>query len=55
MAEKSIPIEKLSHRLIGQDASFIYGESRRGSLHIGSMSFFKDEIAYQIGVPIDSP
>ena len=29
MAEKSIAIEKLSHRLTGQDASFIYGESRR--------------------------
>ena len=46
MAEKSIPIEKLSHRLTGQDASFIYGESRNGPLHIGSLSFFEDQIAY---------
>lgn len=29
MAEKSTAIEKLSHRLTGQDASFIYGESCR--------------------------
>ena len=46
MAEKSIAIEKLSHRLTGQDASFIYGESRNGPLHIGSISFFEDEITY---------
>ncbi len=46
MAEKSIAIEKLSHRLTGQDASFIYGESRNGPLHIGSLSFFDDQIAY---------
>jgi len=46
MAEKSIAIEKLSHRLTGQDASFIYGESRNGPLHIGSLSFFEDQIAY---------
>ena len=46
MAEKSIAIEKLNHRLTGQDASFIYGESRNGPLHIGSLSFFDDEITY---------
>jgi WS/DGAT/MGAT family acyltransferase len=46
MAEKSIPTEKLSHRLTGQDASFIYGESRNGPLHIGSLSFFEDQITY---------
>src|SRR5271166_821382 len=46
MAEKSIAIEKLNHRLTGQDASFIYGESRNGPLHIGSFSFFEDEITY---------
>ncbi len=46
MAEKSIAIEKLSHRLTGQDASFIYGESRNGPLHIGSLSFFEDQITY---------
>ena len=46
MAEKSIAIEKLNHRLTGQDATFIYGESRNGPLHIGSFSFFEDEITY---------
>src|SRR5271166_2041171 len=46
MAEKSIAIEKLSHRLAGQDATFIYGESRNGPLHIGSLSFFEDQITY---------
>jgi hypothetical protein len=29
MAEKSIAIEKLIHRLTGPNATFIYGESRR--------------------------
>jgi len=43
MAAKSIAIEKLNHRLTGQDATFIYGESRNGPLHIGSFSFFEDE------------
>ena len=47
MAEKSIPIEKLSHRLTGQNASFIYGESRNGPLHIGSLSLFEDQIEYR--------
>jgi len=46
MAEKSIAIEKLNRRLTGQDATFIYGESRNGPLHIGSFSFFEDEITY---------
>ncbi len=46
MAEKSIAIEKLSHRLASQDATFIYGESRNGPLHIGSLSFFEDQITY---------
>jgi len=46
MSEKSIPIKKLRHRLTVQDASFIYGESRNGPLHIGSFSFFEDEITY---------
>jgi diacylglycerol O-acyltransferase len=46
MAENSIAIEKLNHRLTSQDATFIYGESRNGPLHIGSISFFEDEIAY---------
>jgi len=46
MADKYIAIEKLNHRLTGQDATFIYGESRNGPLHIGSFSFFEDEITY---------
>ena len=46
MSEKSFPIEKLSHRLSGQDSTFIYGESRNGPLHVGSLSFFEDEITY---------
>ncbi len=46
MAEKSIAMEKLNHRLTGQDATFIYGESHNGPLHIGSFSFFEDEITY---------
>src|ERR1017187_5208238 len=51
MAEESIPTEKLSHRLTGQDASFIYGESRNGPLHIGSLSFFEDQITYPELIP----
>jgi diacylglycerol O-acyltransferase / wax synthase len=46
MAENPIAIEKLSHRLTGQDASFIYGESRNGPLHIGSIAYFDDQITY---------
>src|SRR5215470_14654802 len=46
MTTGSIAIEKLSHRLTGQDSTFIYGESRNGPLHIGSLSFFEDEISY---------
>jgi diacylglycerol O-acyltransferase / wax synthase len=46
MANESIAIEKLNHRLTSQDATFIYGESRNGPLHIGSISFFEDEITY---------
>jgi diacylglycerol O-acyltransferase / wax synthase len=46
MPEKAFAIERLSHRLTGQDASFIYAESRNGPLHIGSISFFEDRITY---------
>jgi len=46
MAEKSIVFEKLSHRLTDQDATFIYGESRNGPLHVGALSFFEDEMAF---------
>jgi len=46
MAEKSIAVEKLSHRLTDQDSTFIYGESNNGPLHIGALGFFEDEISY---------
>lgn len=46
MATRQIAIEKLSHRLTDQDASFIYAESRNGPLHVGSISLFEDEIAF---------
>ncbi len=46
MAKESIAMEKLNHRLTAQDAAFIYGESRNGPMHIGSISFFEDEITY---------
>ncbi len=35
---------KLAHRLTTQDASFLYGESRNGPLHIGSVAIFEGEI-----------
>ncbi len=37
---------KLSHRLTSQDASFIYGESHAGPLHIGSLNIFDGHIDY---------
>ena len=37
---------KLSHRLTTQDASFIYGESQNGPLHIGSIAIFDREIDF---------
>jgi diacylglycerol O-acyltransferase len=37
---------KLSNRLTSQDASFIYGESRSGPLHIGSLNIFDAPIDY---------
>jgi diacylglycerol O-acyltransferase / wax synthase len=37
---------KLSHRLTSQDASFIYGESRTGPLHIGTLQIFDGHIDY---------
>ncbi len=44
MPEKELALEKLSRRLTAQDASFIYGETQNGPLHIGSLAFFEDEI-----------
>ena len=46
MVRGHIAIDKLSHRLTDQDASFIYAESRNGPLHVGSLSFFEDEIEF---------
>jgi diacylglycerol O-acyltransferase len=37
---------KLSHRMTSQDASFIYGESHTGPLHVGSLNFFDGHIDY---------
>ena len=38
---------KLGNRLTAQDASFLYGESFGGPTHIGLLSFFEGEIAYE--------
>jgi hypothetical protein len=52
MARESISIEKVSYRLTGQDASFIYGESRRHLLGLKQFSvghrcnFCGQEIVY---------
>jgi diacylglycerol O-acyltransferase len=40
------PPAKLSHRMTTQDASFIYGESHSGPLHIGSLQIFDGPIDY---------
>jgi hypothetical protein len=47
MVEKSTAIEKLSHQVTDQDATFIYGESHNGPLHVGALSFFEDEITHE--------
>lgn len=38
---------KLGNRLTAQDASFLYGESFSGPTHIGLLSFFEGEIAFE--------
>jgi len=38
---------KLGNRLTAQDASFLYGESFSGPTHVGMLSFFEGEIAYE--------
>jgi len=40
------PPAKLSHRMTSQDASFIYGESHSGPLHIGTLQIFDGPIDY---------
>jgi len=37
---------RLSHRMTSQDASFIYGESHTGPLHIGSLNIFDGHLDY---------
>jgi diacylglycerol O-acyltransferase len=44
VADTPVQPAKLAHRLTTQDASFVYGESRNGPLHIGSLATFEGEI-----------
>ena len=46
MATPGTAPAKLSHRMTSQDASFIYGESHTGPLHIGSLQIFDGHIDY---------
>ena len=46
MAEGAPPSKNLAHRLTTQDASFLYGESTSGPLHIGSLAIFDGEVDY---------
>src|SRR5713101_6035872 len=46
MADAQPRATKLSRRLSAQDASFIYGESQSGPLHIGSINIFDGRIDY---------
>ncbi|MBE3604335.1 wax ester/triacylglycerol synthase family O-acyltransferase [bacterium] len=46
MADEGKSPVKLSHRMSTQDASFIYGESHSGPLHIGSLNIFESPIDY---------
>ncbi len=46
MANAGKSSAKLSHRMSTQDASFIYGESHSGPLHIGSLNIFGSPIDY---------
>ncbi|MEA2679587.1 MAG: Wax ester synthase-like Acyl-CoA acyltransferase domain, partial [Candidatus Binataceae bacterium] len=46
MATTAKPPAKLAHRMSSQDASFLYGESHSGPLHIGSLQIFDGPIAY---------
>ncbi len=47
MADTPVQPAKLAHRLTTQDASFLYGESRNGPLHIGSLAVFEGEIGLE--------
>jgi diacylglycerol O-acyltransferase / wax synthase len=46
MATPGTPPAKLSQRMSSQDASFIYGESNSGPLHIGTLNIFDGPIDY---------
>jgi WS/DGAT/MGAT family acyltransferase len=46
MTDRRTPPAKLSHRLSTQDASFLYGESHSGPLHIGCATIFAGLIDY---------
>lgn len=46
MATPDTPPARLSHRMTSQDASFIYGESHSGPLHIGSLQIYDGPIDY---------
>ncbi len=46
MATPGTAPAKLAHRMTTQDASFVYGESHAGPLHIGSLQFFDGHIDY---------
>src|ERR1019366_8494545 len=46
MAETSALPSLLSYRLSTQDATFIYGESQSGPLHIGSIALFEGRLDY---------
>ena len=47
MADTPAQPAKLAHRLTTQDAAFLYGESRNGPLHIGSLAVFEGEISFE--------
>src|ERR1700683_2137319 len=46
MAEKSTFPSASSYRLSTQDATFIYGESQSGPLHIGSIGLFEGRVDF---------
>jgi WS/DGAT/MGAT family acyltransferase len=45
--EAAQAFSNLSSRLTPQDASFLYGESFHGPLHIGSISWFDGQLSYE--------
>ena len=46
MAETPALPSLLSYRLSTQDATFIYGESQSGPLHIGSIALFEGQLDF---------